>query len=81
MSYGGDDEMDIKILGMGCVKCNELYGNVRKAVQELGIRPEIEHVRDMAKIIDYGVMTTPSLIIDGEVKCAGRIAGVEEIKE
>ncbi|HIE33927.1 MAG TPA: thioredoxin family protein [Candidatus Altiarchaeales archaeon] len=73
--------MKIEILGMGCVKCNTLYRNVRRAVQELGIKPEIEHVKDMDKILDHGVMTTPALAMDGKIKCAGRIPDVEEIKK
>lgn len=72
--------MKIKILGMGCWKCNKLEENVRKAVQELGVKLEIEHVRDMDKIIEYGIMMTPALVIDGKVICAGRIPDVEEIK-
>jgi small redox-active disulfide protein 2 len=72
--------MKIEVLGMGCIKCNTLYGNVRKAATELGIRPEIEHVRDLNKITDYGVMSTPALVVDGKVKSSGRIPSVEEIK-
>ncbi|MBN2014028.1 MAG: TM0996/MTH895 family glutaredoxin-like protein [Candidatus Altiarchaeota archaeon] len=72
--------MKIEILGMGCIKCNTLYGNVRKAVTELDMKPEIEHVRDLNKIVEYGVMSTPALVIDGEVMASGRIPSVEEIK-
>jgi small redox-active disulfide protein 2 len=72
--------MRIEVLGMGCSKCNTLYGNVRKAATELGIRPEIEHVRDLDKIADYGVMSTPALVIDGKVMSSGRIPSAEEIK-
>jgi small redox-active disulfide protein 2 len=72
--------MKIEVLGMGCAKCNALYGNVRKAAIELGIRPDIEHVRDLMKMADYGVMTTPALVIDGKVMSSGRIPTVEEIK-
>jgi small redox-active disulfide protein 2 len=73
-------KMKIEILGMGCAKCNKLQGNVRKAVQELDIKPDIEHVRDMDRILEYGVMMTPALAIDGRVVCSGRIPGIEEIK-
>lgn len=73
--------MKIEILGMGCIKCNTLYGNVRKAVKELGIKPEIEHVRDLDRIVEYGVMSTPALVVDGKVMSSGRIPEVEEIKQ
>jgi small redox-active disulfide protein 2 len=72
--------MKVEILGMGCVKCNKLQGNVRKAVQELDINPEIVHVRDMNRIMEYGVLMTPALAVDGRVVCAGRVPGVEEIR-
>jgi len=73
--------MDIKILGMGCSKCIALENGVKKAVLELGIKDaEIEHVKDINRIIEYGVMTTPALIVDGKIKSAGRIPSVEEIK-
>lgn len=71
--------MKIEILGPGCWRCNAVYGNVRKAVTELKIRPEIVHIRDLSKIADYGVMTTPGLVIDGKVMSSGRIPTVEEI--
>ncbi len=72
--------MKIEILGMGCAKCNALYWNVRKAVTELEIRPGIEHVRDINKIVEYGVMSTPALVIDGKIVSSGRIPTTEEIK-
>lgn len=74
-------EKKIKVLGMGCQKCHTLYNNVRKAAEELGIRPDIEHIRDLNKIIEYGVMSTPALVIDDKVVSAGRIPSIEEIKE
>jgi len=72
--------MKIEILGMGCAKCNQLEENAKKAAEELGIEAEMEHVTDMNQIVEYGVMTTPALAIDGDVKCAGRIPDVNEIK-
>ena len=73
--------MKIEILGNGCPKCKQLEVNVRKALQETGKKAEIEKVTDINKIIDAGVMATPALSIDGEIKSYGRIADVEEIKK
>jgi len=73
--------MIIKILGSGCPNCQKLETNAKKAVEELGLKDvQIEHVYEIDKIIEYGVMSTPALVIDEEVKAAGRIPDVEEIK-
>ena len=71
--------MRIKILGSGCARCNRLEQLAREAVAELGIDAEFEHVRDMEAIMAYPIMTTPALVVDGELKIQGRIATVEEI--
>jgi small redox-active disulfide protein 2 len=74
--------MDIKILGTGCPKCHTLEAAVKKAVGELNIKDaNIEHVKDINKIIEYGVMSTPALVVDGKVKSAGKIPSAEEIKK
>jgi len=73
--------MIIKILGSGCPKCRLLEENARKAVDELKIKAEIEKVTDVGEIVDYGVMSTPAIVVDGEVKAYGRIPTVEEIKK
>jgi small redox-active disulfide protein 2 len=74
--------MEIKILGTGCPKCNSLEAAVKKAVLEMGLKDAvIEHVTDIAKIIEYGVMSTPALVVDGEVKISGRVPNVAEIKK
>jgi small redox-active disulfide protein 2 len=73
--------MKIKILGTGCPKCKQLEANARKAVEELKIKADIEKVTDVGKIVDYGVMSTPAIVIEGEVKSSGRIPTVEEIKK
>lgn len=72
--------MKIEILGMGCAKCQELMANVNSAVAEKGIDAEIVKVADIDKITDYGVMMTPALVIDGEVKSAGKLLTKEDIK-
>ena len=72
--------MKIKILGTGCPKCKKLTELIEEAVNELGISAEIIKVTDINKIIDYGVMVTPALVIEGDVKMAGKIPEKEEIK-
>jgi small redox-active disulfide protein 2 len=73
--------MNIKILGGGCANCKKLEENTLLALKELNITAEIEEVKDIEKIIDYGVMKTPALVIDEKVKSSGRVLGVEEIKK
>lgn len=72
--------MIIKILGTGCAKCNKLEQNIRKAVEELGLAVTIEKVQDLKGIARYGVMITPTLVIDEEVKVVGKVLKVDEIK-
>ncbi|MBC8499369.1 MAG: TM0996/MTH895 family glutaredoxin-like protein [Candidatus Atribacteria bacterium] len=71
--------MKIEILGTGCPKCKKLHELAEKAVKELGSSAEITKVTDINKIIDYGVMVTPALVIDGDVKVAGKIPSKDEI--
>lgn len=73
--------MKIEILGTGCAKCNELEAKVKQAVAKSGKFVEIEKVADPGKIMAYGVMSTPGLVIDGQVKSTGRVPSVEEILE
>ncbi|MCX6708554.1 MAG: thioredoxin family protein [Candidatus Woesearchaeota archaeon] len=73
--------MKIEILGMGCPKCKQLEANTRKALEETGKKAEIVKVTDVDKIVEYGVMSTPAIVIDGAVKASGRIPDVEEIKK
>ena len=73
--------MRIEILGIGCPKCKILYENAKKAAQEKGVQAEVIKVEDMDKITEYGVMMTPALVIDGEVKAVGKVSSSEEIKQ
>jgi len=73
--------MKIEVLGMGCAKCNKLEENVRQAVKELGLKAEIDHVRDLAEIAKRGVMITPGLVIDGKPVSAGNVLSIEKVKE
>ena len=72
--------MNIKVLGPGCARCFELERKARRAVEELGIAANVEKISDIRKIIAYRIMATPGLVIEGKVKCAGRIPSVDEIK-
>lgn len=73
--------MKIEILGTGCPKCKKTIENAQKAVKDLGVNAEIVKVDKIDDILKYGVMITPALAIDGEVKVAGRIPSVEQIAE
>lgn len=70
----------IQILGTGCPKCKKLTENAEAAAKELDIEYEIEKVTNINDIINFGVMMTPALAIDGEVKIVGKMPSVEEIK-
>ena len=73
--------MKIEVLGTGCAKCKTLYENVKSAVQESGKDAEVVKVEEIPKIMAYGVMSTPALVVDGQVKFSGKVASVSEIKE
>ena len=73
--------MQIKILGTGCPNCKILEKNTQDAVKELKLKAEIEKVTDIAKIMEYGVMSTPALIINEKVVSYGKVLSSEEIKK
>lgn len=73
--------MKIQILGTGCPKCKKLAENAEAAAKALGIDCEIEKVTDVKEIIKFGVMMTPALAVDGEVKVVGKVPDVAHIKE
>ena len=73
--------MKLEILGTGCPKCKKLTELAKESIAELGIQTEIIKVDKINDIMNYGVMMTPALAIDGEVKVAGRIPSKEEIKK
>ena len=72
--------MLIQVLGTGCAKCTTLLENVKKAVQETGVDALVEKVEDMQQILAFQILMTPGLVFNGEVKAAGRVPNVEEIK-
>ena len=71
----------IQILGTGCPKCKKLAENAQMAAKELGIEYEIEKITQINEIMKFGVMVTPALAVDGQVKVVGKVPGVEQIKE
>lgn len=71
--------MTIQILGSGCPKCKQLEANAREAIAKAGIAAEVEKVSDIDKIMEMGVMVTPALAVDGEVKSVGKLLTVEQI--
>lgn len=70
----------IQILGTGCAKCNKLTEAAKAAADELGLDYEIEKITDMMRFADFGVMMTPALAVDGDVKVAGKVPSHEELK-
>ncbi len=73
--------LEIKVLGPGCPECDRLEGELMAVMAEMNLAAAIEHVRDMGEIRRYGVMGTPTLVINGKVKCAGRVPARATIKE
>ena len=71
----------LQVLGTGCPKCKKLAENAEMAAEELGIEFEMEKVTDINEIMKFNVMMTPALVVDGDVKLAGKAGSVEEIKE
>jgi small redox-active disulfide protein 2 len=72
--------MRIEVLGTGCPKCKATVVNAQKAVAELGIQAEVVKVEDLMEIASRGVMMTPALVIDGQVKVVGKVPTADEIK-
>jgi small redox-active disulfide protein 2 len=72
--------VDIKVLGSGCARCNELEKRVRDALAELGIAANLDHVTDLKAISAMGVLMTPGLAIDGKVVSQGKIPSKNELK-
>ena len=71
----------LQILGTGCPKCNELMTRTDQAAKELGIEYEIVKVDRISDIMSFGIMSTPALAVDGEVKIAGKVPAVSEIRD
>ena len=72
--------MEIKILGPGCSRCSAAEKLVMDVLAETGVNANVEKVTDLMKIAEYGVMGTPAVVIDGQVKCVGKIPKKEDVK-
>jgi small redox-active disulfide protein 2 len=73
--------MKLQILGTGCAKCNALAAATQQAAQALGVPYELEKVTEINRIMAFGVMVTPALVVDGKVKVAGKVPSVDELKK
>ena len=73
--------MKVEILGTGCPKCKQLTANVEEVVKELNLKAEVIKVTQIDKIIEYGVMMTPALVIDGKVVSAGKVLTKDQVKD
>ncbi len=73
--------MEIKILGPGCPKCEKTAGIVNEALTETGVSANVEKIKDVMQIAKFGVFGTPAVIIDGDVKCVGKIPGKDDVKK
>jgi small redox-active disulfide protein 2 len=71
--------MNNKVLGGGCCKCENLLEAVKEAVAEKGIAAEIEYITDMAKIMEYGIMSTPALMVDNKIVSMGRVLKAKDV--
>jgi small redox-active disulfide protein 2 len=71
--------MEVKVLGPGCMKCKKLYEQVDQSIKQLGLNAALEKVEKIDEIMRYGVLTTPALVINGEVKVAGRLPNAAEL--
>jgi len=72
--------MDIKVLGPGCPKCDMVEKRVKSALAGLGLAAEVEKVTDLRRMLSYGILATPGLVIDGRIVSSGRIPRVEDIE-
>ncbi|MCW4050024.1 MAG: thioredoxin family protein [Candidatus Bathyarchaeota archaeon] len=73
--------MKIEVLGSGCQKCRKLEAMVKFTVGKLGLDAEVTHIHDMDKILGYGVMMTPALVVDGEVRLSGKLPSENELEK
>jgi len=71
----------VQVLGPGCKNCQVLYERTTQAAQELGLDCSIEKVTDLGAIVRFNILSTPALVVDGDVKISGRVPAVAQIKE
>jgi len=73
--------MEIKVIGAGCDKCGQLYENVLEAVKQTGVDAEVQRVEDLVEIVQLGVMTAPSMLVNGKLVVSGRVPNVKKLVE
>jgi len=73
--------MDIKVLGPGCAKCQQAEKIVKEALAESGVSATVEKVTDIRKIAEYGVFGTPAVVVDGDVKCVGKVPSKQDVQK
>lgn len=71
----------IKVLGAGCKSCHEQYENAKKAVENLGLNVEVEYITDMEKVMSYGVMSMPALLVNDKIVSVGKVLKPKEIEQ
>ncbi len=71
--------MEVKVLGPGCAKCKQLYAETDRAIRQLGLAATLTKVEKLTEIASYNVLMTPALVIDGQVKAAGRVPSAAEL--
>lgn len=71
---------EVKVLGPGCPKCQELMKQTELAIEELGLECSVEKITDIMEITTYGVMMTPALVVDGQIKVVGKVPSLDDIK-
>jgi small redox-active disulfide protein 2 len=76
-----EEIMDIKVLGPGCPKCQQTEKNVKEAVAEAAVDARVDKVTNLLEIAKYGVFGTPAVVVDGQVKCVGKIPTKDEVKK
>lgn len=74
-----NDIYSVKVLGAGCKSCHMMYENVKQAVKDMGLSAEVEYVTDMQKIMEYGVMSMPALVVNEKVVAMGKVLREDEI--
>jgi small redox-active disulfide protein 2 len=72
---------DVKVLGPGCAKCQELLSQTQRAAKEIGLECTVQKVTDIREITSYGIMITPALVVDGQVKVSGKVPSLDDLKK
>jgi len=77
----GGGKLCIKVLGAGCPSCHKQYENAQEAVKSLGIDAEVEYITDLAKVMEYGVMSVPAVVVNDKVVAMGKVLKVSEVED